>query len=94
MLQSCWYMVCMSVPAGIRGKNSRKLAQEIAAENNKKFDEKCGMMQNLPGTRGIICRNCGFGPNHEICCIVYLLRSNVSTGHTVKITYRIMESTV
>ena len=46
----------LPVPAGICGKNSRKLAQEIAAESNKKCDEKCGMMQNLPGIRGIICR--------------------------------------
>ena len=79
-----------SVPAGICGQNSRKLAQEIAAESNKKCDEKCGMMQNLPGIRGIInfAEYCGFGPNHEICCIVYLLGSR-----TVQITYRIMERT-
>ena len=50
------YRMKIPVPAGICGKNSRKLAQEIAAENNKKCDEKCGMMQNLPGIRGIICR--------------------------------------
>ena len=57
----------ISVPAGICGKNPRKLAQEIAAENNKKCGEKCGTCQELAE---LLAENCGFGPNHEICCIL------------------------
>ena len=47
-------------------EKSRKLAQEIAAENNEKCGEKCGTCQEFAE---LFAENCGFGPNHEICCI-------------------------
>ena len=56
-----------AVPAGICGQNPRKLAQEIVAENNKKCGEKCGTCQELAE---LLADNCGFGPNHNICCIL------------------------
>ena len=63
----------------------KKLRQKVTKNATKSAEWWCRTFQEFAE---LFAENCGFGPNHEICCIVYLLGSR-----TVQITYRIMERT-
>ena len=79
-----------SVPAGICGKfleNLRKKLPQKTTKNAAKSAEGCGTCQELTE---LLAENCGFGPNHEICCILRIIICVLCKYPT----YRIMESTV
>ena len=81
--------------------NLRKILENLRKKLRQKTT-KCGESAERFGTcqefAELFEENCGFGPNHEICCIsriaicaVDLLGSSMS--HTVQIIIIIMEST-
>ena len=59
--------MALDCPCGNLRKKSSKTCARKCGRKQQKCGEKCGTCQELTE---LLAENCGFGPNHEICCIL------------------------